>query len=264
MLIAILGICSKEELDEEEDEIPLTTEETESDPESSDAASAERRQAIKNKIMAVGKMSRVFAVLREEAEAVSELKSTTGQQKLPFGALANGAEGIKENILRAGFDQARKSDIENEHLPPELIDAADVEGFEEFAESRSPGAADAGEPNRSRSRSGTLGSLGGSAEGRMPFSDHTSGSSSVPNSPALPNTPDRATMAGGGTPGGDSLGFSPTTPGGSPKFKRGHARRGSLGTTMTSPSTRRRSLENTISMIKCVETLLMSLHPCTR
>lgn len=243
MLIAILGICSKEELDEEEDEMPLVTEEAQSDPDSPDAAaSAERRQAIKNKIMAVGKMSRVFAVLREEAEAVSELKSTTGQAKLPYGALANGAEGIKENILRAGFDQARKSDIENEHLPPELIDAADVEGFEEFAESRSPGAADAGEPHRSRSRSGTLGSLGG--ESRMPFSDQ--GSSSDPASPALPNTPDRATISGGA----DGLGFSPTTPGGSPKFKRGHARRGSLGTTMTSPSTRRRSLENTISMIK--------------
>ncbi|KAG0139118.1 hypothetical protein CROQUDRAFT_102138 [Cronartium quercuum f. sp. fusiforme G11] len=58
ILIAILGICSKEELDEEEDEMPLETEETESDPDSPNAAaSAERRQAIKNKIMAIGKMS---------------------------------------------------------------------------------------------------------------------------------------------------------------------------------------------------------------
>ncbi|EFP89050.2 3',5'-cyclic-nucleotide phosphodiesterase (PDEase) (3':5'-CNP), variant 2 [Puccinia graminis f. sp. tritici] len=252
MLIAILGICTKEELDEEEEELPLASEEVESDPDSpSAAASAERRQAIKNKIMAVGKMSRVFAVLREEAEAVSELKSTTAQAKLPYGALANGADGIKENILKAGFDQARKSDIENEHLPPELIDAADVEGFEEFAESRSPGAADAGETNRSRSRSGTLNSLAGSGDGRMPFGDYASGNSSVPTSPALPGTPDRPTIgSASGTPVGEGLGFSPTTPGGSPKFKRGHARRGSLGTTMTSPSTRRRSLENTISMIK--------------
>ncbi|KAG0139088.1 hypothetical protein CROQUDRAFT_551873, partial [Cronartium quercuum f. sp. fusiforme G11] len=173
----------------------------------------------------------------------------TNQGKLPYGALANGAEGIKETILRAGFDQARKSDIENEHLPPELIDAADVEGFEEFAESRSPGAADAGDPHRTRSRSGTLGSLAsiaGSTESRPPFGDQASGSSSVPTSPALPATPERPVA----NASGDGLGFSPTTPGGSPKFKRGHARRGSLGTTMTSPSTRRRSLENTISMIK--------------
>lgn len=33
-------------------------------------------------------------------------------------------------------------------------------------------------------------------------------------------------------------------------FKRGHSRQQSLGTTKTSPSTRRRSVENTISLIK--------------
>lgn len=38
---------------------------------------------------------------------------------------------------------------------------------------------------------------------------------------------------------------------GSPgRFRKGHGRQSSLGTTMTSPSTRRRSLENTISMIR--------------
>ena len=33
-------------------------------------------------------------------------------------------------------------------------------------------------------------------------------------------------------------------------FRRGHGRQASLGTTMTSPSTRRRSIESTISLIK--------------
>lgn len=33
-------------------------------------------------------------------------------------------------------------------------------------------------------------------------------------------------------------------------FKRGHGRQASLGTTMTSPSTRRRSLESTMSLIR--------------
>lgn len=33
-------------------------------------------------------------------------------------------------------------------------------------------------------------------------------------------------------------------------FRRGHGRQASLGTTMTSPSTRRRSLESTMSLIK--------------
>lgn len=69
-----------------------------------DDVSAERRQVIKNKILAVGRMSRVFSLLREESERVSELKSLTGANQLPAGLLANGAEGIKEAIQ--GFDDA--------------------------------------------------------------------------------------------------------------------------------------------------------------
>jgi serine/threonine-protein phosphatase 2B catalytic subunit len=69
-----------------------------------DDVSAERRQVIKNKILAVGRMSRVFSLLREESERVSELKSLTGSNQLPSGMLANGAEGIKEAIQ--GFDDA--------------------------------------------------------------------------------------------------------------------------------------------------------------
>jgi serine/threonine-protein phosphatase 2B catalytic subunit len=42
---------------------------------------------------------------------------------------------------------------------------------------------------------------------------------------------------------------SPSSPGGTP-FRRGHGRQASLGTTMTSPSTRRRSIETTITMIQ--------------
>jgi serine/threonine-protein phosphatase 2B catalytic subunit len=49
-------------------------------------------------------MSRVFALLREESERVSELKSISGQNALPAGMLASGAEGIKEAIQ--GFDDA--------------------------------------------------------------------------------------------------------------------------------------------------------------
>lgn len=73
-------------------------------PEVEGEVSAERRQIIKNKILAVGRMSRVFSLLREESERVSELKSLTGSNTLPAGLLANGAEGIKEAIQ--GFDDA--------------------------------------------------------------------------------------------------------------------------------------------------------------
>jgi serine/threonine-protein phosphatase 2B catalytic subunit len=53
---------------------------------------------------------------------VTELKSISGSAALPSGALASGSEGIKEAIQ--GFDDARKSDIENERLPPDIIDVS--------------------------------------------------------------------------------------------------------------------------------------------
>ncbi|CCO37863.1 protein phosphatase 3, catalytic subunit [Rhizoctonia solani AG-1 IB] len=68
-------------------------------------------------------MSRVFSLLREESERVSELKNVSGTGKLQQGVLAAGAENIKDSI--GSFDDARKSDIENERLPPELIDPAE-------------------------------------------------------------------------------------------------------------------------------------------
>ncbi|KAJ7857914.1 Metallo-dependent phosphatase-like protein, partial [Mycena olivaceomarginata] len=59
---------------------------------------------IGNKIMAVGCMSCVFAFLRSESERVSELKSVSGLSKLPYGSLAFGLDGIKNDIT--GFDDA--------------------------------------------------------------------------------------------------------------------------------------------------------------
>ncbi|KAJ3039604.1 3',5'-cyclic-nucleotide phosphodiesterase (PDEase) (3':5'-CNP) [Rhizophlyctis rosea] len=108
MLVAILKVCSDEELEKEGGAATLSD---------VDAAEAEaRRQVIKNKIMAVGRMSRVFSVLREESESIMELKNLTGSTTLPPGTLALGAEGIKKAILN--FDAARAADIQNERLPP--------------------------------------------------------------------------------------------------------------------------------------------------
>lgn len=72
MLIAILNICSKEELEEEEEEdaaaeaeaLALASTSTPSQIKTEEEESAERRAVIKNKILAVGRMSRVFALLR--------------------------------------------------------------------------------------------------------------------------------------------------------------------------------------------------------
>lgn len=88
MLIAVLNVCSKEELAEDVDQRLL-----EDKPLMDDAE--QRRIVIRNKIMAVGKMSRVFSVLRENSERVTELKSLSPTGKLPLGTLALGMEGLK-------------------------------------------------------------------------------------------------------------------------------------------------------------------------
>lgn len=114
MLVAVLNTCSKEELEESEEESVVS-------PVYHPEEALERRKIIKNKILAVGRMARVFALLRyetfvlprrfnltnlysEESEKVSELKSISGSGKLPYGTLALGTEGIKDAI--SGFEDA--------------------------------------------------------------------------------------------------------------------------------------------------------------
>lgn len=116
MLIAILSTCSEDELREETSNSPGPssppfTPSATADPESIEA----KRRAIKNKILAIGRLSRVFQVLREESESVTELKTVSGG-KLPAGTLMLGAEGIKNAI--SSFEDARKVDLQNERLPP--------------------------------------------------------------------------------------------------------------------------------------------------
>ena len=103
MLMAVLNICSKEELEDGD---------AAAEPDEAEA----RRKVIKNKIMAVGKMARCFQVLREESESIAELKNLLGTNQLPTGSLATGAEGIRRAITT--FDQAKLSDAANERLPP--------------------------------------------------------------------------------------------------------------------------------------------------
>ena len=113
MLIAILNTCSKEELKEDTpmSVAPASPPVVNIDPDSTEF----KRRAIKNKILAIGRLSRVFQVLREESERVTELKTASGG-RLPAGTLMLGAEGIKQAIHN--FEDARKVDIDNEWLPP--------------------------------------------------------------------------------------------------------------------------------------------------
>jgi len=118
MLIAILSTCSEDEL-KEDGTSSVSTSPPVSPPLSSnnmDPDSIEyKRRAIKNKILAIGRLSRVFQVLREESERVTELKTASGG-RLPAGTLMLGAEGIKNAIN--SFEDARKVDLQNERLPP--------------------------------------------------------------------------------------------------------------------------------------------------
>ncbi|KAF8953754.1 3',5'-cyclic-nucleotide phosphodiesterase (PDEase) (3':5'-CNP) [Haplosporangium bisporale] len=144
MLLAILNTCSKEELAEDDmilnltdgtsavsamevDTAPIssgsshTSVSTVSSIQDEDMTDAmTEREANKNrirqKILAIGRISRVFAVLRNESESVSELKDLMGTSRLPYGQLALGAEGLKKAIH--SFDDAKLSDRENERLPP--------------------------------------------------------------------------------------------------------------------------------------------------
>jgi len=91
----MLNICSKEELDQDLQDHPPVSQITAPTPDEREA----RRQIIKNKVLAIGRLSRVFAVLREESESVSELRRVSGNVRLPAGTLMLGAEGIKKGTF---------------------------------------------------------------------------------------------------------------------------------------------------------------------
>jgi serine/threonine-protein phosphatase 2B catalytic subunit len=64
MLVAVLNTCTQEELMENSDEESVVDSQAPQSP-PADEHSAERRKIIKNKILAIGRMARVFSVLRQ-------------------------------------------------------------------------------------------------------------------------------------------------------------------------------------------------------
>ncbi|CAO3586846.1 unnamed protein product [Absidia cylindrospora] len=111
MLLAILNICSQEELQAADTTTAATTATPNKRPTSPVSDTEQRRQIIKNKILAIGKMSRSFSVLRENAELVMELKSKCDTGKLPTGTLELGAEGIRRGNFWARVDMIMTSII---------------------------------------------------------------------------------------------------------------------------------------------------------
>lgn len=125
MLVALLNVCAVETDDDSSVGSPVHNETL--DEEALEAQKA-RREVIRNKIRAVGKMARVFSVLREESETVVRLKGLTNG-KLPTGCLTKGKEGLlaamdstktnEAGVEIKNFTDARKLDMENEKRPAE-------------------------------------------------------------------------------------------------------------------------------------------------
>jgi len=117
MLLVLVELCHKKSMEDEVDPLVAAVA---ARPTSKIQTDGERMRA---KIRAVGRLARMFSVLRESHDTVVKLKGLTPGHKIPQGMLMQGKDAIEDAVSH--FEAARKMDAVNERRPPESPDAAD-------------------------------------------------------------------------------------------------------------------------------------------
>lgn len=92
MLLGVLNTCTDEELSNVEAHPVALTEE--------DEEKMKRREHLRGKIRAVGRMSHALNKIREERESIIQLKGLMGTNKLPAGTILSG-KNIHEGAFRS-------------------------------------------------------------------------------------------------------------------------------------------------------------------
>jgi serine/threonine-protein phosphatase 2B catalytic subunit len=98
------------------------------------AAKEHRKHVVKNKILSMSRMVRMYRVLCDEREALMQIRAFTPENKIPQGLLTSGVDSIKEGmadsessififllicvIALGNFDKSKQLDRINEKRPP--------------------------------------------------------------------------------------------------------------------------------------------------